>query len=173
MSTFNKMLSISKMSELGPHRRDHFFITWHFPTFCGKVEGSCLVKILWTNLASFGLLSSIFQQCLQMVSINFLLKRSLPLWHDSCRPSVTDRNQACAKLLYISWYCLMQGIAFPSYNLIHLSIKFTLRRCKVSSCRWMVFNCREMTPKLVFDFLLFYQQVRHVSSAFISFCEAE
>lgn len=83
-----------------------------FPLFMGKWKGPAWITTLWASLASSGLLSSIFLKCLQMFSINFLLQRSLPFWHDSWRPSVTDWNQACAKLLYASYIALCKGLSF-------------------------------------------------------------
>lgn len=52
----------------------------------------------------------------------------------------------------------MQRAIFLSYDLTHLSIKFTLGRCKEFFCRWMTFNCREIKkkPKLPPNYFLLF-----------------
>ena len=142
--------------------------------FGGKVEGSSLVL---NPLGYFGLLW-LAEQCTPTGFPKDLSKLpagdvTLPLWHDSCRP-VSDWNEACAKLLYVSLDCLIQRGILPSCDLTHLCIKLALVRCTESCCRWMVFNSREIkqkTKKKPENSL--YRQVWHVTSAFICFCDVE
>lgn len=136
--------------------------------FGGKVEGSPLVL---NPLGYFGLLW-LAEQCTPTVFPKDFCKLpagevTLPLWHDSCRPSVTDWNQACAKLLYLSLDCLIQRASFRACDLAHLCIQLALVRCGESSCGWMVFNSSEIKqkPNKIPQNSLLYQQV------WCDFCE--
>lgn len=105
--------------------------------FSGKVEGSSLV---FNPLGYFGFFW-LAEQCTSTVFPKDFCKLpagevTLPLWHDFCRPSISDWNQACAKLLYASLACLIQRAIFPSCDLMHLCIKLALVRCRESSCSW-------------------------------------